>query len=521
VLTLGDLLDERSLSLELVAGERDECATRPVVGGHSMETADLGRWLEPGWILLTVGMRLTDSPARQRRLVAEAARSGLAAIGFGVGVVFDEVPAALLDEARRRSFPVFTVPIDLPFRVVVDFVNRSLLSSHTFLLQRSMSMQRYLMDALLASNPREVVIDRVAELTQGTATLYRHDGTVLVPGGAAPEEEMWREVCLREPRLQQFEASSGRHVASVPILLSGAPTGWLVVTAPRAPAAASLEREIVRTASRLLSIIAQARVIARAEERGMQAMLLDQLLRDATDPVLGSRLAAFGLDFTAPVHALAVSLPSPAGPMVDVERLDRCRWSLEQVLLERHAPYLLAVRDTHVAALVQAADGEAEGWLAAMEAAGAPGVAGVGRRCASVAEVADSWRDAELAVVRLERAGDPAGTVARFTQFDLADCLLSDRGAERVAPKVSEMLDGLREHPDMLDALVVYLRTNLNVAASARALHLHPNSLRYRLKRVEEIVGRPLDDVTTVVDLYLALRIGGDEIAPRRMRTGS
>ena len=77
------------------------------------------------------------------------------------------------------------VAVSLPFRVVVDFVNRSLLSSHTHLLQRSMSMQRYLMDGLLASNPREVVIDRVAELTQGTAMLYRHDGTVLVPAGGA------------------------------------------------------------------------------------------------------------------------------------------------------------------------------------------------------------------------------------------------------------------------------------------------------------------------------------------------
>jgi DNA-binding PucR family transcriptional regulator len=43
------------------------------------------------------------------------------------------------------------------------------------------------------------------------------------------------------------------------------------------------------------------------------------------------------------------------------------------------------------------------------------------------------------------------------------------------------------------------------VVATAAALHLHPNSLRYRLSRVEKLLDRSLKQPSTIASLYVAM----------------
>jgi DNA-binding PucR family transcriptional regulator len=179
----------------------------------------------------------------------------------------------------------------------------------------------------------------------------------------------------------------------------------------------------------------------------------------ARDPLpLAARAAAFGLDFSQPAR------------MVVIRSQD-------------------GVRGEVVAALVAACDA-------------LPDVAiGIGRPVAAIADAHHSLRDAELAAAHAD--GEPR--VVRFEDFDLGTFMVSEIPPERLAPKVAEILSVLHAHPPLHEAIRAYFAHDLDIAATAVSLHMHRNSLRYRLARLEQLLGRSLKQPATIAALYLAL----------------
>jgi DNA-binding PucR family transcriptional regulator len=98
--------------------------------------------------------------------------------------------------------------------------------------------------------------------------------------------------------------------------------------------------------------------------------------------------------------------------------------------------------------------------------------------------------------------------VVAYDALGLADSLVAMLPHGRSA-RVDGVLGPLRdERPEVMQTLQSYFDHDLDIMACARALHLHPNSLRYRLAKIEKALGRSLRSPQTIADLYLALRAG-------------
>jgi purine catabolism regulator len=135
VLRLADLLAEESFGLELISGGA-EAGDREVRGAHAVEVEAPARWLGRGWVMLTTGVRLRRNPDAQRALVPQLEAEGVSALGFGTGLGFKRVPPALAEVARARSFPVFAVPYETPFREIIHFVESTLTSGEEHVFRR-------------------------------------------------------------------------------------------------------------------------------------------------------------------------------------------------------------------------------------------------------------------------------------------------------------------------------------------------------------------------------------------------
>jgi PucR family transcriptional regulator, purine catabolism regulatory protein len=134
VLTVESLVAE--LDLTLVTGE--EHAQTNVRWVHSTELLDPTPWLRGGELLLTTGLQLQGAKF-QREFVERLAEREIAGLGFGTGFVHKKVPAGILNTARKRGFPLFEVPYELPFIAVTERVFAQLLNERYELLQRNMA----------------------------------------------------------------------------------------------------------------------------------------------------------------------------------------------------------------------------------------------------------------------------------------------------------------------------------------------------------------------------------------------
>src|SRR5271154_6480416 len=133
-LTVESLIAE--LGLELASGQ--DSANASVRWVHSTELPDPTPWLRGGELLLTTGMQLAG-PKVQRELIERLDDHEIAGLGFGTGFTHKRLPAALVTAARKRSFPLFEVPYELPFIAITERAFAQLLDERYEMLQRNMA----------------------------------------------------------------------------------------------------------------------------------------------------------------------------------------------------------------------------------------------------------------------------------------------------------------------------------------------------------------------------------------------
>ena len=498
-LTLAEVVSEEEFRLVLRSGSPAALA-RPVAGAETVEADRPEELTARDYIMLTTGLRLRGNPKLQRQLVEQSQVRGVAGLGFGVGLVFRSIPRALLEEARTRDFPVFEVPLEVPFRDIIAFINRSYLSEDLSSLKRTVALQNTLLGAMGESRPEEALVGRLAGIVGGAA-LFRPGGAVLAHAGVVPVAAIWEQIARggvmqREGGRAVFQAD-GVEVSTTPILVDGEVRFWLALSGRPGRVTSALVGPGVEVAERLVRLIDLARDAGMMEERVRRGELLNDLLDEQrAREVSPERLELFGLG----KGPWRVALLAVEGSREEALRL------VGNAVAATGLPHLLGLYSGHVALLLAGDGALLDVWTADLASAGVPVRAALGRAADRPAGLVDSRCDARLALDFLARTGAPAGRVLRFEDFELIDALLSGADPVELRARVDLVLDPLRGHPQLLETLVAYLAADQNVNVAAEALHVHPNSLRYRLGRVEELLGRSVRSPATLADLYVALR---------------
>jgi purine catabolism regulator len=350
-----------------------------------------------------------------------------------------------------------------------------------------------------------------------------------------PGREALRAHALPPVRLTL--GTSGLVRLVVPIVLKRTMAGFLSAVAPT-QAFDELDELTLAPAAVVCALeIAKQRAVAETEYR-LQADVLEAALagRFGSQAELLSRARALGYELDGDHVALVIGLDPARGAAgrafvtdgADAAETPRPRLldALRRALDAQQRPALLRQDGDRVAVFVPpGSDGparEAETLRQAvgMMLGGAPLSAGVGRVYAGVAGLATGYREAEEALhIGQELLGGSRTTY--FGDLGIRRLLFPLRDSPELRAFYAEYLGALesydeRHGTELIRTLEGFFAHHGNHVRAAEALHLHRNTLLYRLARIQSISGLDLDDAEVRLAAQVALRLRPLATARRR-----
>jgi purine catabolism regulator len=514
MLTVRDLVDE--VGLELLSGE--EAAEAPVRWVHISELPDPTPWLSGGEMILTTGLQLS-TPKLQRDFARLLSDHHLAGVGFGVGFGHDTVPEPLLDEARTIGLPVFEIPYELPFIAITEKAFGRLVNEQYEVLQRGIAIHKRLERLVLEERGLDELVGAVSAAIGGVVMVLDARGETLA---SKTFRRKLSEPAVEAIRARVRERGSARRTAGdfapehpeiagrslvLPVSTRGrgTPQAWLVASRD-AGSLGDFERLILQQAATVVALeLMRQRVMRDTERRLAGDVLAEALTGRLAESEIESRLRPFGVGDQAAVLVFACDDPGAA------------ETDLETALAEAGVGALVACRERLLSAVV---DGSgdldpvelARSTRAALVAGhGGDHVRAAASRLAPVGMVRRSFHEARCALEATALANGAAPDVASHEDLGAFRLLLAvqDDDALRVYTEsvLGPLEDGGGEYGDeLLRSLEAFIEQNGQWEKAARQLYCHRHTLRYRIKRVEELTGRDLKSARDRIELWLALR---------------
>ena len=554
--TLASLVHHSALKLTVRAG--DDRLDVPVRWAHVSELADPVPYMEGGELLLITALKLdAEDPEAMRRYVRRLAGAGVVGLGFAVGVNYEETPKALVDAAEEEGLPLLEVPRRTPFLAISKAVSAAIAADQYRAVTAGFAAQRELTRQAQTGGP-EGLLAALASQVDGWAALYDASGAVVA---SAPEWAGRRAARLtgdvqklrdrpapassvvggpeNEDRVELHTIGTGRR-----------PRAALAVGTAAAPGTA--ERYAVHSAIALLTLTTERSRSLQAAEQRVGAAVLRMLLAGEPDHARAVAGGLYGELLDAPFRMM-VAERVPVSASAALARAEARKGAPP---VERPSAAALAAADTGgdpfaaLADVVESAAaraGEAvlvvpEGErLVVLAADGGAAAAACGEYAAAletaragIREKVPGGEEGGL-VVGLSAPAGPIAASAAYKQAEQALSVARRRGrvlvehermaAGSVLPLLADdavrafadgMLRPLYEHDatgrgDLVASLRAWLSKHGQWDAAAADLGVHRHTLRYRMRRVEEILGRSLDDPDVRMELWLALKAATTE----------
>jgi purine catabolism regulator len=502
-LTVRDLLKTPGLPLKAVAGQKG--LDHVIRWVHVSELDDPTPWLKGGELLLCTGMGIGTTPARQRAYITRLVEIGLAGLGFGLGFSHQRVPKGLLDAAEAAEFPVFEVPYVLPFIAITEAVFTRLVAEQYDLLSRSLEAEHTLTRAVLEGQGPEGVVSSLTSVVGGWAILLDLHGAVVSatpPTAKSYARRIWGELHSSRPEGIHFSLSlvdRGQNIAVQPVSSQGRVEAYLAVG--KKEALTQFDRIVSSHAIGLLAIeLAKVRAVSETERR-LRGDALEQILSESLSASESRRLLErLGFDLDRPLAAIACAASSLSA--------DELAEASEEAMSRRAEAFLCSARDGIVVLVLQP---EGEGFLTEVRAAlggrARDLMTGAGSMVA-YDQLQQTVREARYALQVCQTEGRPE---AEFRDLGTYQLLLSLQDPQALATFASSVLGPLDEYDEshgghLIPSLQAFLERNARWEAAAAELYVHRHTLRYRMRKVEELTGRDLASARDRMELFLALR---------------
>ncbi|MNJ30918.1 PucR family transcriptional regulator [Pseudomonas alkylphenolica] len=460
---------------------------REVRWAHVCELPDPTEWLGEGDVLMTTGLGVPADPQQQREYVQRLAEAGLAGMMLGEHMQAPANLDALAERAEQLNFPIALTEYGVPFAAVTrsiidanqkeEYQRRNALvrvyeSARLSISGLSLAALVQRLEADIQCRLHVLMLETLEPWAEDIAPLPETVRTALLASRRKPGEQ---QPMLRRLALPEGEALS--------IELHTEQNCLLVVTGERLP-----DYGLLHHLTAVLGLEIQRRQAERERRLRLGSELLDDLLQqrlsaEQANQRLHSQLPSLDLESAVITVARGPGLRGKTEVLLrllDDSVLGRIQGD-ELILLHADGlqPLLGEQLDTNL---------------------------GSSAPLHTLQRSPEALREALLATAHTHAQR----RICRYVELE-TDTPWLPRTPDEAARAFRVVLGAIHGYDQsqgttLLQTLQVFLEENRSWLQAAKRLHVHKQTLVYRIRRIEEISGRSLDNTADVATLWFALQ---------------
>jgi purine catabolism regulator len=532
-LTVAELMQHNVLrGARLAAGESG--LGRPIRRLNVMTVPDIGQWVGADEFLLTTGFPLPQASEDLTDLLRELHNHGLAGLGVKLDSYLSTLPDEVVAAANELGFPIAIIPLETRFDDILSDGFTTIINRQAAELARANKIHHTFLAVTLAGGGLANLAAELGTLLEGASVLITdQDGHVLASSG--PHEPVSDVGLVRaDSTLDSSKLDVGLHRkhgtsatwAVAAIRAGSLRHGFVVAVEGPAPlgdaAMTAIEQAAIVAALEVTRDLAVAAV-----ERQFASNALHHLISSPRAELeeAAARATGFGWELGRQITVLVSRVAD--------ESLGATSSRQAQMAVQRAIDFWCStIRARDKGAAVAAVGTEFVAVVATP-----PDVTtfthsiqaeltsftrhtfaiGISRSYPGPSGIPAAYGEARSAL-RLGHRVSGAGAVTAFENLGLFRLLAQLTETELLA-FVEDTLGPVMSLPepereDLLQTLEALIRHNRNIAEAARHVHYHYNTLRYRLSKLERLLGPFSTDANVAIRVGVALQILQMRLSP-------
>lgn len=482
--TVAEIVGEPSLRVRGVAGQSG--FDRVVSWAATCEMANPWDWLDAGDLLLVNGHGIPPEPASQELFIRSLNQAGMAGLGVADHAFAPRLCQAMRDACNELGFPLLSVDYEVAFSSISKTVARW---NHS-IDQHSVRLTARIYDRMRKGSSKgrsfAHILDSIAEDIGVQLHVVTTEGVALLdtPGldshlSAELAGYLQSRSGERLPAVLRFHSlNSGTIALPIPADRSS----LLVVDAP--PHACDIV--VLQHIATIAALHIEQEALQQAVLSRLASDVLLQLIQRNIDTGrAAAEMRILGMD---PDREVVLAVTQANDPL-----------ALVQSLLDRRIPHMMC-RHQGDSVLLLHSDRET---LTTIAEVVQPSALGVSAPFTGLLRVPDAVAEGQWA----QRAADNPG----INEYGSFNDPLQPRTISEAQRLVSAVLGPLIRYDeahggDLAGTLRTFLGAQRSWQLTARDLHIHKQTLAYRIRRIEEILDCQLNDVEDVTRIWLAIR---------------
>lgn len=496
---------------------------RPVLRLNVMTTPDILPWAQRDELMLVTDYPLPKEVAELSSLIEAFAARGLAGLAVKTTQPDSALPVAVREVADAAHFPLILIPVEAAFDEILTAAFGQILTQQAQRIAHADQVHRTLLDVVLAGGDLTDIATRIASTLPGGHVVITDDSLeplAFDPASQGERDELLAAVVAAIGNPSDLTHTSQVQSAGADIVMAPIRAGAVIHGVVAAVGPGLAQDAGARLAVEQAAIVCALERVRSASVRSVHRQYAASLMHDlvhGTATLHADTLSvaeSFGWDLRRDVIVIAAAAERASVPPDDadghlVEDRQATAW-VSQIRAVDPAAAAAAFAGTLVA--ICGADKFTPLTLSRLVSdmssrARRTFMMGVSQRLSSPERIPRAFQESRHALTVGRQLRQPLTEFRDLGLFRLLCLIDDDRELDAfIHDTLGPVLDlDVDERDDLLRTLSVLLASHMNVAEAARATHFHYNTMRYRISKLERLLGPFMTDGQLTLMLSVAL----------------